>query len=256
MEETIKTPQTPNGQKTVECSKCHKQVGSANGIQTNSGFICNECAAKQKKRKRNIIGGTCAGVVAACLCGIYMYSPEGRTGEGFDGVGEIYDSMNVVVDSANVSFDLAAVTATSAPVSTQAPITNIADFKAAISKNIADAQKTNSQNVVMPSIGIMFDINTNYFVSGNNEIVKELANSYLQTNRQATILVEGYTCNLGGDRLNLKLSELRADAVKKVLVDAGVPADKIETKWYGKSRYKDFKYPNKSDYRRAIISIK
>lgn len=54
--------------------------------------------------------------------------------------------------------------------------------------------------------------------------------TYLQTNKQATILVEGYTCNLGSDKLNQKLSELRADAVKKVLVEAGVPSDKIETK--------------------------
>ena len=94
------------------------------------------------------------------------------------------------------------------------------------------------------------------FLYAVTEIVKELAKTYLQTNKQATILVEGYTCDLGGDQLNQKLSELRADAVKKILIETGVPSDKIETKWYGKSRYKEFNYPNKSDYRRVIVSIK
>ena len=258
MEEKSKSHQAPNKQKTVECTKCHKQVVPTNGILDKSGFICNECVVKQKKRKRNIIAGSCASVVAAtCLCGgIYMCSPENRTGVGFDGVGEITDSMNVVVDSAIVAFNMATATATSDPVSTQNPISNIAEFKAAISKNVGDAQKSNKQNVVIPSIGVRFEINTNYFVLGNNEIVKELAKTYLQTNKQATILVEGYTCDLGGDQLNQKLSELRADAVKKILIETGVPSDKIETKWYGKSRYKEFNYPNKSDYRRVIVSIK
>lgn len=75
-----------------------------------------------------------------------------------------------------------------------------------------------------------------------------------QTNKEATILVEGYTCDLGG--VNFKLSEVRAKAVKKILVNAGIPENKIEVKWYGKSRFKEFKYSSKSEYRRVILSVK
>lgn len=99
-------------------------------------------------------------------------------------------------------------------------------------------------------------MNTNYFINDGEAIVKELAYAYLQTNKLATICIEGYTCDLGGDGLNTNLSKLRAEAVKDILVSAGVPTDKIETKWYGKSRYKDFNYSDKSEYRRVIVSIK
>jgi len=258
MEEKTKTSTASNVNNTTECTHCHNQVNPANGELTPKGFVCNECIAAQKKRKRNIIGGSCASllVAAGIATGVYVSSPVDRTASGFAGVGEITDSMAINVDSANVAFDMSAATATSASVSTQAPISNIADFKRAVESNIADAKNGKSSVFVIPSVGTMFEINTNYFVSGGEDIVKELAQTYLKTNKKATILVEGYTCDLGGTQLNSTLSKLRAETVKNVLVEKGVPSDKIETKWYGKSRYKDFNYPNKSDYRRVIISIK
>lgn len=248
----------PNVNKTVECTKCHKQVIPTNGQQAHKGFVCNECIAAQRKRKRNIIGGSCASllVAAGIATGIYVSSPTDRTVSGFAGVGEIADSMVVNVDSTKVTFDMSTATATSALVSTQAPISNIAEFKRAVKNNIADAKNGKFSNIVIPSVGTMFEINTNYFVNGGEDVVKELAQTFLKTNKQATILVEGYTCDFGGEQLNTTLSKLRAEAVKKLLVDVGVPSDKIETKWYGKSRYKDFNYPNKSDYRRVIVSIR
>ena len=65
-----------------------------------------------------------------------------------------------------------------------------------------------------------------------------------------------YYITLGGVNLNNKLSEVRAKAVKKILVNAGIPENKIEVKWYGKSRFKEFKYSSKSEYRRVILSVK
>jgi OmpA-OmpF porin, OOP family len=39
--------------------------------------------------------------------------------------------------------------------------------------------------------------------------------------------VRGYTDRLGGDAYNINLSQRRAEAVKAVLVEQGVPAEKI-----------------------------
>lgn len=47
------------------------------------------------------------------------------------------------------------------------------------------------------------------------------------------IAVEGYTDSSGSDSLNQRLSGARAEAVKKFLVQHGVPADSIETKAMG-----------------------
>ena len=246
-----------NNAQTVECSKCHKTVNSTDGVQSTNGFVCNECV-KTKKHKRYIIGGSCAALLAALgiTTGVYMSSPSERTADGFAGVGEITDSMNIEVDSANISFDMSTATISSAPISTQAPISNLAEFKRAVEQNVADASNSKSKNLVLPTVGAMFEINTNYFVSGAEDVVKELAQTYLKTNKQSIILVEGFTCDLGGSQINMRLSKLRADAVRKVLENAGVPSDKIETKWFGKSRNAEFKYANQSDYRRVIISIK
>lgn len=38
-------------------------------------------------------------------------------------------------------------------------------------------------------------------------------------------------------------------------MNAGIPEQNIEMKWYGKSRFGEFKYSNKSDYRRVTISV-
>ena len=43
-------------------------------------------------------------------------------------------------------------------------------------------------------------------------------------------LVRGHTDNVGGNDYNLALSKRRADAVAKVLVDGGYPAEKIDAK--------------------------
>lgn len=87
-------------------------------------------------------------------------------------------------------------------------------------------------------------------------MVREFAAVYNKTNKEATIFVEGFTCDLGGIDLNNKLSEVRAETVKKILVNAGIPENKIEVKWYGKSRFNEFKYSDKSEYRRVILSVK
>jgi hypothetical protein len=49
-------------------------------------------------------------------------------------------------------------------------------------------------------------------------------------------MIEGHTDNKGGDDYNQKLSESRANAVKKYLVDKGVKAERIIAKGFGLSK--------------------
>lgn len=259
MEEKITNSDSANQAQSVECTKCHKQVPATRGEKTEKGFVCSECITKQKKRKHNIIVGSCVALlVAASVCGgVYMSSSDStKTGESFDGVSQINDSMNLYVDSADVNFDLSSATAVSSPVSTQAPVSNFAEFKNLVQKNVSQAGKSKDKSIVIPTVASLFDINTNYLVSGSENIVKELADIYLKTDKKAIVLVEGFTCDLGGKELNEKLSKLRAETIKNILVDAGIPSENIETKWYGKSKFGEFNYQNKSDYRRVIVSIK
>ena len=254
MEEKKQQKQMSSTHQSIECSKCHKQVSSADGAQKPNGFVCNECISKRKKQ---ILLATIGGVVVVVAIIVWIFSGNSkRTGEGFEGVGEIQDSISLSVNANEVKFDLSTATAVSSPVSTQAPISNLADFKNVFAQNVADATNENAQNVVIPSVSPLFEINTDHFINDGEALVREFAAVYNKTNKEAAILVEGFTCDLGGIDLNNKLSEVRAETVKKILVNAGIPENKIEVKWYGKSRFNEFKYSDKSEYRRVILSVK
>jgi hypothetical protein len=51
--------------------------------------------------------------------------------------------------------------------------------------------------------------------------------------------IEGHADVRGPDRFNDWLSEERAERVRTVLVELGMPADKIDTKGYGRKRPRD-----------------
>ena len=255
MEEKKTKGQTSDTSPSIECSKCHKQISSANGTQKSNGFVCNECINKRKKRLL-WTGIGCLIVVAGIALWALTDNHFQKNGKGFEGVGDIQDSVTLSVKTNNVRFNLAATTAINSPVSTQAPISNLADFKNIFSQNVADATNKSSKSLVIPAVCPLFEINTNHFTNDGDALVREFASAYNMTNKKATILVEGYTCDLGGVRLNDKLSEVRAETVKNILIDAGIPENMIEVKWYGKSRFHEFNYPNKNEYRRVILSIK
>jgi OOP family OmpA-OmpF porin len=48
--------------------------------------------------------------------------------------------------------------------------------------------------------------------------------------------VEGHTDSQGADAYNQALSQRRADAVRKYLVDKGVAGDRLQAKGYGESK--------------------
>jgi outer membrane protein OmpA-like peptidoglycan-associated protein len=48
--------------------------------------------------------------------------------------------------------------------------------------------------------------------------------------------VEGHTDSVGGDNYNQQLSEQRASAVRDYLSQAGIPADSVTAKGFGKTK--------------------
>lgn len=80
-----------------------------------------------------------------------------------------------------------------------------------------------------------------------------------------SVVIEGHTDRLGSQQYNQKLSERRAESVKRYLVSKGVAADKIETIGMGKTVPAKFCPDTKNrkeliaclaPSRRAIVSIK
>jgi len=87
--------------------------------------------------------------------------------------------------------------------------------------------------------GIYFDFASDRIRPESEPVLQEIANA-MTTNLFWSLRVEGHTDNIGGDSYNQVLSERRAAAVKKALVEQyHVSADRLTTVGYGSTRPKE-----------------
>ena len=254
--ENRKNPSHSNVSSNIECSKCHKQVAPTDGQEKNGKFICNDCIAKSKRNKWIALVILIACCVGGGLTWYFLANPNQKlTAIGFDGVSEINDSVNVQVDSINVEFNLATAAITSVPVSTQAPISNIEEFKRVVAQNIDAASSGTTNSLEIPVSAVQFDFKSANLSNEAKNLIKEIATLYGQTSKDNTIVIEGYACNIGEDAPNDYISKERAEAVKATFLENGVDPSKISIHWYGKSKNAEFNLPHNEDNRRVLISI-
>jgi len=82
---------------------------------------------------------------------------------------------------------------------------------------------------------ILFDFNSAALRTESQQTLRDLAANFRRY-ADESITVEGHTDNVGSPEYNQGLSERRADAVKKYLIDHGAAAnDQITAKGFGKS---------------------
>jgi outer membrane protein OmpA-like peptidoglycan-associated protein len=80
------------------------------------------------------------------------------------------------------------------------------------------------------------------FRTGSAEITPEIAHQIeviaqaVAKSPQIKVRVDGYTDPRGGDEINMKLSQDRANAVRDLLIAAGVAEDTLEVNAYGKTQ--------------------
>lgn len=83
--------------------------------------------------------------------------------------------------------------------------------------------------------GVQFDFDKAVVKPEYYPVLDEAAN-VLQKHRDKKVMIEGHTCSIGSEKYNLKLSERRAEAVKRYLVNKGIAPDRLMTKGYGESQ--------------------
>src|SRR2546430_13453345 len=83
--------------------------------------------------------------------------------------------------------------------------------------------------------GANFDFNKVEVKSDGRDILDRAVKT-LKDNPDVKVVVEGHTDSLGSDAYNKKLSERRAEAVKRYLVRQGIDPSRIRTAGYGKSK--------------------
>ena len=133
-------------------------------------------------------------------------------------------------------------------------LTNAANFRDEWEKNLENAKTNKAKQIVIPSVGVLFDLGSSLLNVESKELIQQFANAYLQTNKEATVLIETYTCDIGTDENNIVLSNDRAKTLKTTLESMGITS--IEVKSYGESTYNSLSCKNKEEHRRGNISIK
>lgn len=101
---------------------------------------------------------------------------------------------------------------------------------------IAETRRTERGLVVtLASNKIQFDVNSSVVKPASRDVLSELA-GILKKYPEDLILVTGHTDSDGAADYNLKLSEMRAQAVGDVLVANGVPGETVTIRGYGETQ--------------------
>jgi outer membrane protein OmpA-like peptidoglycan-associated protein/tetratricopeptide (TPR) repeat protein len=95
---------------------------------------------------------------------------------------------------------------------------------------------------------ILYATNSSELNSKSQFILKQFAR-FLSENPTITIMIQGHTDDIGDDNQNMKLSEQRAEEVKKYLVKLGISESRLTSKGFGETKPK---VPNSSNENRAI----
>lgn len=77
-----------------------------------------------------------------------------------------------------------------------------------------------------------FEYNSTVIDTESQAYLKDLA-ALMNDNRHLRLKLTGHTDNIGSDRFNLRLSQARAEQIKKLIVSEGVAEDRIETEGKG-----------------------
>ena len=134
-------------------------------------------------------------------------------------------------------------------------LTTRGEVEAFLNDAFDKVEKGQATSIMFPNVSSLFELASAELSSEGAAIISMLATKFGQTNMdEASILVEGYTCDLGSVAYNDELSQRRAETVKAEIAKY-IPASKITAKWYGKRMFKKFKYGTKDEYRRVNIRI-
>jgi OOP family OmpA-OmpF porin len=105
--------------------------------------------------------------------------------------------------------------------------------------SVSASEPTPQQDRAVPGArvvlrGVEFGFDT-AFIDPVSRTTLELVAEELARRPGIRVRIDGHTCEMGSAEYNRELSEQRAEAVKRILVGYGIPADRLETAGRGEA---------------------
>jgi outer membrane protein OmpA-like peptidoglycan-associated protein len=202
-----------------------------------------------------VIGGFAAGPIGAVVgagLGAWLGNRVHRAGEARAAEAQVAkltgDKQSLEGDKQTLQNGLTALETEKSALLTQQ--TNLIAVNQSLSAKLEDMSakaETVSDTPVEPSgpyasevlDGLQGDV---LFRTGSTEITPEIAHQIqviaqaVAKSPQLKVRIDGYTDPRGSDEMNMKLSQDRAEAVRDMLLAAGVAEQELEVKAYGKTQ--------------------
>lgn len=225
------------------CKKCGQS------IKVMRGNVCKGCS---KKRNLKIITGLVAVLVIGG--GVSWYYATNRNIIGYNN--NVLEQEVTIETQGQVEFDLSKVSMRSFDKKIiGGTIDNQESLLALYQKQVELSKEGNLDYIEIPAIQITFDINSALMSEKSQQLVSQYIEIYKNTNQESRILIEGFTCDLGEDIVNDKISKERVDSVVNFFNSQTISLNNIEQIWYGKKRNSEFDFDDITQYRRVVISI-
>lgn len=110
-----------------------------------------------------------------------------------------------------------------------------AERAASLERDLQSLQAKSTQRGLVVTLGdVLFATGQATLQPGALRSAQQLA-GVLQQYPERRVLVEGFTDSQGSEAMNLDLSQRRAEAFRRALLDAGVAADRIELRAHGEA---------------------
>ena len=179
-------------------------------------LVFSGCAAPQTKTGKGATYGAAGGAVAGAVLGQAI----GRDTEG-----------TLIGAAAGAAIGAAAGAGVGQMMDKQE-----AEMRDALAASEAAAVRREGNLLAITLKGdVSFDLDSDIVRPGLYKELDRIAQVMINY-PQTAILVEGHTDSTGSETYNQKLSERRARSVKSLLVQRGVPADRINILGYGESQ--------------------
>lgn len=103
---------------------------------------------------------------------------------------------------------------------------------------ITESPKTDvDEYLILENTNILFNKKSSIITKEDYVILQKIVDTVIKSKKNYSFSIEGYSCDLGPNPFNDKLSKLRAKNIETYLINKGLDSSKIKISWFGETKF-------------------